>query len=128
MYFLRTAMSAVTRASTALLLTVGLSALAAQDGLEGDWQTGEDNTVVRVTALDGVYTGKLLSSDNRKAKVGTEILRDFKPTDGAYKGTIYAVKRDKLMDATITPAGNVLNIKVSAGIVSKKLSWTRVAE
>ncbi|HMB59022.1 MAG TPA: DUF2147 domain-containing protein [Xanthomonadales bacterium] len=104
------------------------SALAAEPGLDGNWQTGEDNTVVSVSAQDGVYTGKLVSSDNPKAKVGTEILRNVSLVDGVWKGSLYAPKRDKVMDAVITPATDELSIKVSAGLVRKTVTWTRAAE
>lgn len=98
---------------------------AAEGALNGFWQTGEDNSIVEVTETNGVATGKLVSSDNPKAVVGTEILRNFSETGGAWKGSIYAVRRDKLMDATITPSADSLAIDVDAGLMSKDLSWTR---
>ena len=110
----------------ATLMMLGLTANAiAQSTLEGNWQTGEDNSVVTVETAYGVITGKLISSDNPKAKMGTEILRNFKQIKGVWTGQVYAAKKDKLYDATISPDANVLNIKVSAGIASKKLTWKR---
>jgi uncharacterized protein (DUF2147 family) len=97
----------------------------AQSGLEGVWNTGEDNSKVEIFEQDGEYFGKLISSDNPKAKMGTEILRNFSQVNGIWQGTIYAVKRDKLYKASITPAGDTLKIAVSAGMVTQKLSWTK---
>lgn len=99
---------------------------AAQSTLTGKWQTGEDNSIVQVEETSGVITGKLVSSDNPKAKMGTEILRDFKQAKGVWSGRLYAAKKDKLYDATLSLNTNTLNIKVSAGIVNKKLAWQRV--
>lgn len=99
--------------------------LAAQSPLDGTWQTGEDNTLVEVTEQDGVATGKLLSSDNPKAKVGTEILQKFSLADGVWTGSIYAVKRGKVYPATIKPSADTLDITVSAGMMKKKVAWTR---
>ena len=113
----------------ALMLSVMLCfplSLAAQSPLDGTWQTGEDNTLVEVTEQGGVATGKLLSSDNPKAKVGTEILQKFSLVDGVWTGSIYAVKRGKVYPATITPSADTLDIKVSAGMMKKKVAWTRV--
>ena len=110
----------------AALLMLGITGHAfATTALDGNWQTGEDNSVVHVESSDGVATGKLISSDNPKAKMGTEILRNFKQTKGVWNGEIYAAKKDKLYNATITPTENSLEIKISAGVVSKKLSWKR---
>jgi uncharacterized protein (DUF2147 family) len=99
--------------------------LEAQNGLAGTWQTGEDNTVVEVYQQDGEYFGKLVSSDNPKAKMGTQILRNFSQADGVWKGTIYAVKRDKLYKASIVPSADTLNITVSAGMMTQKLAWKK---
>jgi uncharacterized protein (DUF2147 family) len=100
--------------------------IAALDELEGRWQTGEDNSVVEITQAEGVAVGKLVSSDNPNAVMGTEILRNLTEADGVWSGKIWAAKRKKLMDATITPAADSLQISVSAGIASRTLTWTRV--
>jgi len=107
-------------------LLVSSWSIASGNGLEGNWQTGEDNSVVQVFEQDSEYFGKLVSSDNPNAKMGTQILRNFKQVDGVWKGTLYAAKRDQLLDAVITPQANTLNITVKAGLVSKKLAWQRV--
>lgn len=101
--------------------------LAAQGTLEGSWQTGEDNSVVTVTGQDGVFTGKLVSSDNPKAKLGTEILRNFSLVDGVWTGKLWAAKRGKLYNATITPSADTLKINVSAGMMNKKVAWTKTS-
>ena len=111
-----------------LLLTIISSDLAADGELNGKWQTGEDNSVVELTETNGVAVGKLVSSDNPKAVMGTEILRNVTQADGVWKGKIWAAKRKKLMDATITPSADALQIKVSAGLVSRNVTWTRVSD
>jgi len=110
----------------ALIAIFGMSNNHAAEGaLNGFWQTGEDNSIVEVTETNGIATGKLVSSDNPKAVAGTEILRNFSETSGVWKGSVYAVRRDKLMDATITPSVDSLAIDVNAGLISKDLTWTR---
>lgn len=111
---------------TYLLLLVISSQLAAQGELTGNWQTGEDNSVVEVTESNGIAVGKLVSSDNPKAIMGTEILRNVTQSNGVWKGKIWAAKRQKLMDATITPSADTLQIKVSAGMISRNVTWMRV--
>jgi len=110
-----------------LLLCFPLS-LFAQDSLAGVWQTGEDNSEVKIIEQDGVYSGKLVSSDNPKAKMGTEILKELSQVDGTWKGSLYAAKRGKWYKASIVPSSDTLNITVSAGIVTQKVTWKKVSE
>ena len=102
-----------------------ISALSAQDSLKGIWLTGEENTKIETYQKDGAWFGKIVSSDNPNAKIGTNILRDFKRENGEWKGKIFAAKRGKIMDAVINPANNILKITVSAGFFSKDLEWKR---
>ena len=110
----------------ATLMMLGLTYNAiAQSELEGDWQTGEDNTVIRVVTTDGVATGKMISTDYPNAKLGIAILRDFKQVKGIWTGQIFAAAKGKLYDATISPDASTLHIKVTDGFLSKKLAWKR---
>ena len=108
------------------MLLSAMAVGAEQNSLDGRWQTGEDNSIVEVFEQDGEYFGKLVSSDNPNARIGTEILRNFTAAGGTWKGKLYAAKRDKLLDAVITPKADTLNIEVKAGMVSRKLAWQRV--
>ena len=110
-----------------LLLSIISTNLSAHGEIDGKWQTGEDNSVVEVTVSNGVAVGKLVSSDNSKAVMGTEILRNVTASGDIWKGKIWAAKRKKLMDATITPSADSLHIKVSAGMISRNVTWTRVS-
>ena len=77
---------------------------------------------------EGSWFGKVIASDNPKAKIGTDILRGFTQKNGEWKGKIFAAKRGKIMDAVIQPAKDLLNITVSAGFISKTLEWKRAEE
>lgn len=101
-------------------------ALSAQDSLEGIWLAGEDNTKIETYQKDGAWFGKIVSSDNPNAKIGTNILRDFKKDRDEWKGKIFAAKRGKILDAIIEPTKNILTITVSAGFFSKDLEWKRI--
>ena len=97
----------------------------AQDMNEGIWLTGEDGTKVETYLKNGEWFGKLISSDNLKAPIGTDILRHIVLVNGEWKGQIYAIKRDKLVDATFEPADETIVIKISKGLFSKKLEWNK---
>ncbi len=65
----------------------------AQEALTGVWNTGVDNTKIEITEDTGVFKGEILSSDNAKAKIGNQIIKDVKLRNGEYKGQIYAAKK-----------------------------------
>ena len=113
-----------------LLAIISASSVFAQNSnsIEGKWQTGVDNTVIETYEKDGAWYGKIISSDNPKASIGFDILRDFKVEGDSWKGQIYAVKKGKLLDAEINPAKDKLMIKVSSGLFSKDLEWPEVQD
>lgn len=105
-----------------LFLTISLFS---QDFTKAIWLTGEDNTKIETYQKEGAWFGKIVSSDNPKAKIGKDILRGFKKNNGQWKGKLFAAKRGKLLDAEIKPTEEALNITVSAGFFSKQLQWIR---
>ena len=106
-------------------MTFGLSA---QDFPKGIWLTGEENTKIETYEKEGAWYGKIVSSDNPKAKIGKDILRAFKQEDGKWKGKLFATKRDKILDAVIEPTEDDLNITVAAGFFTKTLVWKKNEE
>ena len=102
-----------------------LTSLTAQDFPKGIWLTGEENTKIETYQKEGAWYGKIVSSDNPKAKIGKDILRDFKAKDGEWKGKLFAAKRGKILNAVIEPNEEVLTITVSAGFFTKTLAWKR---
>ena len=110
-----------------LLIALFFSAsLSAQEALAGIWLTGEENTKIETYQKDGKWYGKIIASDNPKAKIGTDILREFKKEKGHWEGKIFAAKRGKILDAKIIPEGDALQISVSAGIFTKNLKWKKL--
>ena len=91
----------------------------------GTWSTGQENTIVETYEKDGAWFGKIVSSDNPKAKIGLDILRGFKLEDEELKGKMFAAKRNKEFDAVIDPSNEKLLITISAGFIKRKLTWER---
>lgn len=113
--------------TTTLFLMV-IMGLSAQEMSTGIWLTGEENTKIETYEKQGVWYGKIKSSDNPKAKIGIDILKGFHLVDGKWEGQLYAAKRSKYFDAVIDPSNNVLHITVTAGLVKKKLTWSKEDE
>jgi len=109
-----------------IIISLIAISLSAQEMTAGVWSTGEENTQIETYQKDGLWYGKIIFSDNPKAKIGKIILKDFVKADDKWKGELYAAKRDKLMDAVIIPSSVELIITVYAGFIKKNLTWTRV--
>ena len=109
-----------------LIVALGfITSLSAQEFPKGIWLTGEEGTKIETYQKEGAWYGKIVSSDNPKAKIGKDILQEFKLKDGQWQGKLFAAKRGKILDAIIEPTQGVLNIKVSAGFFSKELAWKK---
>lgn len=111
-----------------ILIVVALCSFSVfgQSNLTGTWDTGEDNTVIEITESDGKTTGKIKSSDNPKATINKVMLKDLKKSGSSWNGKIYAAKRQQWYDAEITQKGDVLEIKISVGFMSKTVEWKRI--
>ncbi|MBN2173041.1 MAG: DUF2147 domain-containing protein [Bacteroidales bacterium] len=96
-----------------------------QSPVTGVWNTGEENTKVEIFENEGVLTGKIHSSDNKKVKIGLIMLKDLEAADGYWKGKIYSLKRQKWFDVLMKPNGNKLELEVSTGFYKKSLEWVR---
>ena len=97
----------------------------AQSEVAGEWIVGEKNTVVKIEQHDGIYTGKIISSDNPNAEIGKLMVKELKEKKGSWKGKIYSPKRKEWYDAKFVPKGNQLNLKMKVGFFSKTIEWTK---
>ncbi|MEM6806899.1 MAG: hypothetical protein AAF696_36195 [Bacteroidota bacterium] len=97
----------------------------AQQSIAGIWNTGKENTKIEITEVNGLYQGKIISSDNSAAKIGTILLKDIKPLRKGYKGKLFAAKKGEWMDAVLKEKDNQLSITVSVGFMSKTIEWAK---
>ena len=97
----------------------------AQQSLAGIWNMGKDNTKIEITEENGVSEGKIVSSDNAKAKIGNQLLKDVKSVGGEWKGKLYSPKKNKWFNAVLEEKGNQLLVTVKAGFMSKTLEWKK---
>ena len=82
-------------------------------------------TKVEIKKEGDVYNGTVVKSDVEKA-IGKVVLRDFKKDGDEWKGKFYAVKRDRMVDATLKPTGeDAMEMVVSAGPRTKTVPMTR---
>lgn len=97
----------------------------AQSDLSGEWIVGEQNTVVKIEQQNGIYSGKIISSDNPKVKIGNLMVKELKETKDKWKGKAYSPKRKEWYDAEFIQKGNKLNIEIKVGFFSKTVEWTK---
>lgn len=110
-----------------LTLCIMFSALAmhAQASLAGTWDMGKDNTKIEIKEGNGVYEGRLASSDNANAKIGNLILKEVKSVGGIWRGKLYAPKKKEWYDAALKAEGTQLLVTVKSGWMSKTVKWTK---
>lgn len=112
---------------TVVLMTIfSITAYAQSNaGLSGEYIVGEQNTIVKIEQHDDVYSGKIMSSDNAKVKIGKMMVKDLEQTRGKWKGKVYAPKRKEWFDAEFIPKKNTLDVKIKVGFFSKTIEWLR---
>lgn len=108
-----------------IILLLFVVSMKAQTAPTGVWNTGTDNTKIEITEVDESYVGTLIASDNAKAKIGKQLLKDLTPNGEKWKGKLYAPKKDKWLNATLQEKGDVLHITVGSGFMSKTLKWKK---
>lgn len=108
-----------------IFLMLAAGSLHSQTTLAGIYNTGNENSKIEIAEVDGVFSGTLISSDNENARIGTQLLKDVKPDGDGWKGTMYAPRKQEWYDATLEMAGDVLEITVGSGFLSKTVEWKR---
>ena len=108
-----------------ILLFVLFSAFSmnAQQSIEGIWDTGKENTKIKIKKTNNEIEGIILSSDNTKAPIGKLMIKEVVEKNGVFKGKLFAIKKGKWVDAVFNRKGDTLNITVSFGWMSKTVKW-----
>jgi uncharacterized protein (DUF2147 family) len=101
----------------------GTLLINAQSSLAGKWNTGQHNTIIEITEVDGELKGKFASSDNDRVEIGKVMLKELKLEEDTWKGQIYSMRRESWMPAEIKREGNELKLEVFAGKRSRKVTW-----
>tara|TARA_Y100000385_G_scaffold289741_1_gene360177 strand:- start:1303 stop:1662 length:360 start_codon:yes stop_codon:yes gene_type:complete len=112
-----------------LILSLGIFvSISAQNTIEGTWNTGRDNTLIETYQKNGEWFGKVISSDNPKAEIGNDVLRNITESGGEWKGKLFMAKRGRLVDAIVEPSDDKLEITISGGGMKRTLTWSRKSE
>ena len=109
---------------TSCILFLAL-AMNAQESLTGIWNTGKDNTKIEITENNGVYSGKVISSDNGQVKIGKLFIKDVKSVGGEWKGKMYSPKKDNWYNAVLEEKGKQLLVTVKSGMMSRTIAWRK---
>jgi len=102
-----------------------ITTMNAQQSIAGIWNIGDDDTKIEITENNGIFYGKISSSDNTQANIGKQILKDVKFNNGEWKGKMYAAKKGKWYDAVFKEKGNQLDVTIKVGFMSKTLEWKK---
>lgn len=108
-----------------LFLNILISILMPSKDITGVWGMNKNNTKIEIYEEQGAYFGKIISSDDEKAKKGTLVLRYFIHKDDKWVGKIYSIKRDQLVDAEMVIEDNILKVSFDAGFMFRTLEWNK---
>jgi len=112
---------------TTLLFVFLLGAISiSAQSIEGLWNTGKENTIIKITKVNNLHEGAIYSSANSNAPIGTPILKDIVKKADTYKGKIYVVKKKKWYNAEFIRTGNKLSVTVFSGFAKKTVEWISV--
>ena len=93
--------------------------------IAGVWNTGQENTKIEITENNGVYSGKIISSDNAQVKIGKQFIKDVNFAGGEWKGKMYSPKKDKWYNAVLEAKGGQLLVTIKSGWMSKTVTWKK---
>lgn len=116
-------------------VTLGASAPANAQALEGKWANAKRSVIVHVAKCGEAYCGTVswASAKNRQkgAEPGTRVLSDLRPAGGGiYKGKAFEPKRNIHGSATVRQLGpDTMVVKGCAviGLFCSEQRWTRVS-
>lgn len=116
-------------------VTLGASAPANAQALEGKWANAKRSVIVHVAKCGEAYCGTVswASAKNRQkgAEPGTRVLSDLRPAGGGiYKGKAFEPKRNIHGSATVRQLGpdtTVVKGCAVIGLFCSEQRWTRVS-
>lgn len=111
--------------TTLFLLMFSIVYSSEQQSLEGLWKTGKEETIIEISFSSEQLIGKIKSSNNEEAEMGKIILKALRSEGNKWVGKIYDVKRKKWYNVEIISKEEVLELKISSGIISKSLQWKK---
>lgn len=113
---------------TIIIASISLSKTISQSTLEGVWDTGMENTLIHIYKSDDQYMGKVLASDNEKAPIDMQVLRNVKQVESHWEGEFFIPRFGTWMEAEFAPSKESLDVQVSVGWFKRKRTWSRVIE
>lgn len=117
------------------LVFMGMTSVAAHNGIEGKWKDHKNGAVILIYEEDGMYYGQLISVDdpgkNEKVQERDKIvlLRNFKKTSETEFccGKIYQPKHKRVVDGTLVLKDeNTLKVTGRLGIIKGTQTWTKL--
>jgi uncharacterized protein (DUF2147 family) len=111
--------------TTLFLLMFSIVYSSAQQSLEGLWKTGKEETIIEISFSSEQLIGKIKSSNNEEAEMGKIILKALRSEGNKWVGKIYAVKRKKWYNVEIISKEEVLELKISFGLMTRSLQWKK---
>lgn len=98
----------------------------AQTDISGKWNTGNQNTLVKIEKAGDAIIGKIVSSDNSDVRIGSTLIKDVYLKKGKWTGQMFAPRRNEWYDAEFKVKDSKLEITISVGFMSRTIEWNKV--
>ncbi|GAA4851572.1 hypothetical protein GCM10023331_40190 [Algivirga pacifica] len=96
----------------------------AQESIEGVWVTRKEQSHIQIYQEGETFQGKVVKTqDPEDDALGVKILRGFSKQGDVWVGEIYAPHLNTWFDTELRRIGQVLEVKVTTGFISRRLAW-----
>ena len=94
--------------------------------IEGKWNTGVENTIIRIYKTHTGWEGRTVSTDREGVKTNQLVLRGITEKDDQWEGEFYIPKLGVWLDATLVPAEDEMKVTAHTWLMSKTKEWKRI--
>lgn len=101
------------------------TSLMAQNPIIGQWNTGQEHTIIEVIEIEGKIEGRIVESANAKVPIGRCIFKDLYSHPAGVKGKLYSLRKHKWFEATLYPSSNQMKITITTGLAKRTVVWKR---
>lgn len=98
--------------------------------LEGRWRPQDEaGAIVQIGEVQGFHEGHLLAHPQHPGRVGLHLLRGWRwlPEEQRWRGQVYAVRRERLLEAELIPLGpDRFMLEVNTFFGKRAVVWERL--
>lgn len=110
------------------ILSLPISLLGQDSSITGKWDAQTKGIIMEIYSSTNDLEGKVVSSEDKKAKPGMLVIRNLKESNGVWKGEFYVPRfGGTWMNVKMEPLNQfTMNVTVSNWLMKKTKVWKKV--